>query len=72
MQRDVGTGLMAVGAVLVVVGLLARSGALAWFGRLPGDLRWEGEHGGVYVPLTTMLIVSAVLTLISWLLGPRG
>lgn len=72
MQRDVGTGLMAVGAVLLVVGLLARSGALAWFGRLPGDLRWEGEHGGVYVPITTMLIVSAVLTLISWLLGPRG
>ena len=71
MGRDAGTVLMVIGGLVFGIGLLARLGALSWFGRLPGDLRWEGEHGGVYVPITTMLIVSLVLSLLGWLLGPR-
>ncbi len=33
-------------------------------GRLPGDIRIEGEHGSFYFPVTTSILVSVLLTLI--------
>jgi hypothetical protein len=33
-------------------------------GRLPGDLRIEGENGSFYFPLTTSILVSVVLTIV--------
>lgn len=64
------TGLMLVlaGVVLVAVGLLVWSGALSWFGRLPGDIRYESGNTRVYVPLTSMLLVSVLLSLGAYLL----
>jgi hypothetical protein len=64
------TGLLLVlaGAGLIVLGLLVYSGALSWFGRLPGDLRWEGEHTRVYVPLASMLLLSVLLSLLAFVL----
>ncbi len=59
--------LVALGAGLVVVGLLVWSGALAWFGRLPGDVRIERESLRVYFPFVSMLVVSAVLSLLFYL-----
>ena len=59
-----GPALVVAGAALVVIGLLVWSGALAWFGRLPGDIRIERESVRVYVPLVSMLVVSAGLTLV--------
>jgi hypothetical protein len=56
--------LVVAGVVLILVGLLAWSGALGWFGRLPGDIRVERESVRIYVPLVSMLIVSVVLSLI--------
>ena len=42
------------------------------FGRLPGDIRIEGQNGGFYFPVTTSILVSVLLTilvnLIGWLL----
>jgi hypothetical protein len=67
-MKSAGLLLVLAGLALVVVGLLAYSGALSWFGRLPGDLRWEGEHTHVYIPLTSMLLISVVLSLIAFLL----
>ena len=63
--------LIVVGVGLVVVGLLAWTGALSWFGRLPGDIRWEGERGRVYIPVVSMLLVSIVLSALAWLLRHR-
>ena len=56
--------LVALGIGLVVLGLLVWSGALSWFGRLPGDVRVERESVRVYVPLVSMLVVSAALSLL--------
>ncbi len=64
--KSAGLMLVLAGLVLAVVGLLVYSGALSWFGRLPGDLRWEGEHTRVYVPLTSMLLLSVLLSLIAF------
>ena len=66
--RGVGLLIVAGGAVVVVVGLLVMSGALGWFGRLPGDLRVEGAQTRVFVPFTSMLLLSVVLSLIAALL----
>ncbi|MEW8030060.1 MAG: DUF2905 domain-containing protein [Candidatus Thiodiazotropha sp.] len=38
------------------------------FGRLPGDIVVERENFRFYLPLTSMLLVSAVITLILWLI----
>ncbi|MBW3562225.1 MAG: DUF2905 domain-containing protein [Actinobacteria bacterium] len=64
MNRTAGLIVIALGVGAVVVGVLIWSGALSWFGRLPGDIRIEGENTRVYIPLVSMLVVSLVLTLI--------
>ena len=33
-------------------------------GRLPGDIRIEGENGSFYFPITTSILVSVVLTIV--------
>jgi hypothetical protein len=66
--KSAGLMLVLAGLVLVVLGLLVYSGALSWFGRLPGDLRWEGEHTRVYVPLASMLLLSVLLSLLAFVL----
>ncbi len=63
-SRDVGLLIVAVGVAVVIIGALITAGLLQWFGRLPGDLRIEGERVRVYAPLVSMLVVSVVLTLI--------
>jgi hypothetical protein len=59
-----GPAIVAAGVVLVVVGVLVWSGALGWFGRLPGDIRIERDTARVYIPIVSMLLVSVVLSLI--------
>ena len=65
-RSPVGALLVILGVVLVIVGLLVWSGALSWFGRLPGDIRVERPGFRLYVPWVSMLIVSVVLTLLLW------
>ena len=66
--RSAGVLIIAAGVALVVVGLLVSSGGLSWFGRLPGDIRVERENFRLYVPVTSMLLVSLALGLVSWVL----
>ena len=64
MTPEVGRILLVIGLVLVVVGGLAALGVRLPFGRLPGDIAIEGDRGGIYIPLGTMIVVSLLLTLI--------
>lgn len=61
-----GRWLIIAGAVLVAVGLVLHyaPGALNWFGKLPGDIRIEGERGKLFFPITSMVIVSIALTVL--------
>ena len=68
MNRFSGLVLIVLGVGAVIVGLLIYSGALSWFGRLPGDIRYESDSARVYVPIVSMLIVSLVLSLLFYLL----
>lgn len=61
---EIGRIVLIIGIVLVVVGGLAALGVRLPFGRLPGDIAIEGERGGFYFPLATMIIVSIVLTVL--------
>lgn len=61
--------------ILIVLGIGLLVAGLAWpwlaklgLGRLPGDIRIEGEHGGFYFPVVTCLVISAVLSLVLWFL----
>jgi hypothetical protein len=67
MPREFGKPLIVLGALLALVGVAAHFGLLAWFGRLPGDIRVENEHTRVYVPLTSMILASIALSLAFWL-----
>lgn len=62
-SRSIGLLIVAVGVVLVLVGLIYMTGALSWFGRLPGDIRYESGNTRVYVPITTMILLSVGLSL---------
>ena len=64
MTPEVGRILLIVGVVLVVVGGLAALGIRLPFGRLPGDIAIEGERGGFYFPIVTMIVISVVLTIL--------
>ena len=62
MGRNAGLLLVGAGFALIVLGLLAWSGGLTWLGRLPGDIRVERPGFRLYVPITTMVLVSLLLT----------
>ena len=64
MTPELGRILLVVGIVLVVIGGLAIVGVRLPFGRLPGDIAIEGERGGFYFPVVTMIVVSIVLTVL--------
>jgi hypothetical protein len=66
--RAAGLFVIIIGAGVVVIGLLVYAGALSWFGRLPGDLNFGGERTRVFIPVTSMLVVSLVLSLVMWAL----
>jgi hypothetical protein len=61
---SLGRLLVGVGIVTVIVGVLVWTGALSWFGRLPGDIRITGQHVHVYIPIVSCLILSLVLTIV--------
>ncbi|HET9916906.1 MAG TPA: DUF2905 domain-containing protein [Candidatus Binatia bacterium] len=63
-----GKTLIAVGIVLVIVGLLVSlAGKLPWIGHLPGDIHVQRGRFSFYFPLTTCIVVSLVISLVAYL-----
>jgi len=62
--RSLGLLIIGAGCTLALVGLVVYVGGFSWFGRLPGDIRYQGANTRVFVPITSMLLASAVLTLL--------
>ena len=65
MSPELGRLVLIIGIVLVVAGALAMLGVRLPFGRLPGDIAIEGDHGGIYIPIATMIILSIVITVLA-------
>lgn len=62
--RDAAKLVIALGFVVVLIGLLMFAGGLSWFGRLPGDIRIERGNTRIFFPITTMILISVGLTLL--------
>lgn len=58
--------LIMAGVVLVVIGAVLHVAPwlLNWFGKLPGDIRIESGRTRIFIPVTSMIIVSIVLTVL--------
>jgi hypothetical protein len=69
----VGRWLILIGAVLVIAGALTMLGERVGIklGRLPGDIVVRGKNGSFYFPVVTCLLLSIVLSFISWILHRR-
>ena len=65
--------LIIIGLVLVAVGILVTLGDKLpiKLGRLPGDIVVRGKNGVFYFPIVTCILVSAILSLVMWLIGRR-
>lgn len=55
---------IAVGVGVILIGLAMLAGGLSWFGRLPGDIRYESDNSRVYIPITSMILISIVLSVL--------
>ncbi len=69
MQRS--TILMWLGGGILVLGVLLKyvPGLFSWFGNLPGDIRIEGENSSVFIPITSMIVISVAATVLFNLVG---
>ena len=58
--------LIGLGAGLIVIGLVLRYApwALNWFGNLPGDINIRRENSRIFVPITSMILISIVASII--------
>ncbi len=63
---DIGKILITAGIIIVLVGVVITfmPNLFSWFGRLPFDIRIENEHSSVFIPITSMLVISLVLSLL--------
>jgi Protein of unknown function (DUF2905) len=61
--------IVVLGVIIVLIGLAVWSGALGWFGRLPGDIRIERESVRIYIPLVSMLLISVALSLLMYVVN---
>lgn len=61
-----GKWIIYLGLALVVIGAIIQYApwAVSWFGKLPGDIRIETGRTRVFIPLTSMIVISLVLTVI--------
>jgi hypothetical protein len=68
-MNGLGRPLIMLGLMLVAAGLvLSLAPRIPWLGKLPGDITIKREHFSFYFPLATCILISAVVSLILWLI----
>jgi len=69
---EVGKSLFFLGLAIALIGAVMWTGlGRSWFGRLPGDIHVRRGGTEFYFPIVTCFLISAVLTLLSWLFRSR-
>ena len=70
MNQQTGKYIIIAGCAIVVVGIIIWlfGNKLSFIGRLPGDIHVKRENFSFYFPITTMILVSLLLTLIFWII----
>ena len=66
-----GKWIIVLGCALVLLGVAVQfaPGLFSWFGKLPGDVRYEKGNFKLYFPLATIILVSVVATVLIRLFG---
>jgi uncharacterized protein HemY len=69
-MTGIGKILVVFGLILLIAGIIIWIGGdrFGWFGNLPGDIRVERRNFSFYFPLTSMVVLSVVLSLVIWLI----
>lgn len=68
--QQIGTTLIAIGLLLVVVGIaLVVAPSIPFLGRLPGDILIKRDGFTFYFPIATSILLSALLSLLLWVLS---
>jgi hypothetical protein len=66
--QQLGKWLLLAGIIISITGaVLILFGQLGFF-KLPGDLEFGGKNWKVYIPITSCILISVILTLILWLI----
>jgi hypothetical protein len=63
---DMSKILIITGAVILTLGIVLYYAPwlVSWFGKLPGDIRIENQNSFVFIPITSMIVLSLLLTLL--------
>lgn len=66
MNNETGKWIIVIGAIIVLIGIIVYffHDKLHWIGRLPGDIRVERGNFRFYFPITTLIIISVLFTVI--------
>lgn len=69
-MEQIGKVLIIIGIILVIAGLIVyyAGNKLSWLGHLPGDINIVKENVRIFIPITTMILISAVFSLILYLI----
>ena len=64
---DIGKTLIILGGLLLVIGIALSYAPwlINWFGKLPGDIHIKNESSSVFIPITSMIVISLALSIIS-------
>jgi len=61
----IGKALIIAGLVIFVAGVLVLYGPkIPFLGKLPGDIRIQGQNGGFYFPVVTCIVISVIATIV--------
>ena len=59
--------LITMGFILVALGLVINYAPwlVNWFGKLPGDIRIQDENKSIFIPITSSIAISIILSIIA-------
>ena len=67
-MNDPGKMMFFGGLAIAAIGLLVWLGVgRGWLGQLPGDINVKGEASSFHFPIVTCILISMVLSVLSWL-----
>ncbi len=66
MKSDMGKWLIVIGVIIIVIGLILQFAPflVKWFGHLPGDINIRRGNTRIFFPVTSLILVSVVVTII--------
>ena len=67
-MQPIGKTIVVLGVIVVLIGLVVwlAGDKFSWFGNLPGDIRVERKNMRFYAPITSMILLSILFSLLMW------